>query len=140
MQYLKKKKKRQRYQRSNCQHLLNHSKSKRIPEKHLILFHWHFWKKILLVIHSTLLFSLQTLKVALHCLLASFVKKASLPFFFFFYFYLFFLFKFLFLLYFTLQYCIGFGIHWHESATGIHELQNMNPPPTSHPTSSLPIF
>ena len=34
----------------------------------------------------------------------------------------FFNFKFLFLLYFTLQYCIGFGIHWHESATGVHEL------------------
>ena len=27
----------------------------------------------------------------------------------------FFYFKFLFLLYFTSQYCIGFGIHWHES-------------------------
>ena len=28
--------------------------------------------------------------------------------------------KFLFLLYFTLQYCIGFAIHWHESTTGVH--------------------
>ena len=26
-----------------------------------------------------------------------------------------------FLLYFTLQYCIGFAIHWHESAKGVHE-------------------
>ena len=34
---------------------------------------------------------------------------------------IFFLFlKFLFLLYFTLQYCIGFAIHWHESTTGVH--------------------
>ena len=37
-------------------------------------------------------------------------------------------FKFLFLLYFTLQYCIGFAIHWHESATGVHEFPNMKPP------------
>ena len=35
------------------------------------------------------------------------------------------LFYFKFLLYFTLQYCIGFGIHWHESAMGVHELPNM---------------
>ena len=42
--------------------------------------------------------------------------------------------------YFTLQYCIGFGIYWHESATGVHELPNMNPPPTSHPVSSLQII
>ena len=47
---------------------------------------------------------------------------------------------FLFLLYFTLQYCIGFGIHWHESATGVHELSHMNPSPISHPTSSLWII
>ena len=33
---------------------------------------------------------------------------------------------------FTLQYCISFGIHWHESTTGVHELPNMNPPPTPH--------
>ena len=27
-------------QRSNCQHLLDHQKSKRIPEKHLFLLYW----------------------------------------------------------------------------------------------------
>ena len=27
-------------QRSNCQHPLDHRKSKRIPEKHLLLLHW----------------------------------------------------------------------------------------------------
>ena len=32
--------KRQRNQRSNCQHLLDHRKSKRIPEKHLLLLYW----------------------------------------------------------------------------------------------------
>ena len=35
----KKKKKRQRNQRSNCQHLLDHQKSKRVPEKHLFLLY-----------------------------------------------------------------------------------------------------
>ena len=47
--------------------------------------------------------------------------------------FLFYFFNFLFLLYFTLQYCIGFAIHWHESAMVVHELPFLNPPPTSHP-------
>ena len=29
-----------RNQRSNCQHLLDHQKSKRVPEKHLLQFYW----------------------------------------------------------------------------------------------------
>ena len=32
--------KRQRNQRSNCQHPLHHQKSKRVPEKHLLLLCW----------------------------------------------------------------------------------------------------
>ena len=32
--------KRQRNQKSNCQHLLDHRKSKRVPEKHLFLLSW----------------------------------------------------------------------------------------------------
>ena len=32
--------KRQRNQRSNCQHLLDHWKRKRVPEKHLFLLYW----------------------------------------------------------------------------------------------------
>ena len=46
----------------------------------------------------------------------------------------------LFLLYFALQYCISFAMHWHESATGVHELPILNPPPTSHLISSLWII
>ena len=32
--------KRQRNQRSNCQHPLDHGKSKRVPKKHLLLLYW----------------------------------------------------------------------------------------------------
>ena len=52
----------------------------------------------------------------------------------------FFYYFFLFLLYFTLQYCIGFAIHWHESTMGVYKLPILNPPPTSHPISSLWII
>ena len=38
----------------------------------------------------------------------------------------------IFLFYFlTLQYCIGFAIYQHESATGIHMFPILNPPPSS---------
>ena len=41
------------------------------------------------------------------------------------------------LLFFTLQYCIGFAIHQHASATSVHMFPVLKPPPTSLTIPSL---
>ena len=37
-----------------------------------------------------------------------------------------------------LQYCIGFAIHWHESAIGVHVFPILTPSPASLPI--LPLW
>ena len=48
-----------------------------------------------------------------------------------------FFFMILFIYFFTLQYCVGFDMHQHEPATGVHVFPILNPPPSLyHPSGS----
>ena len=62
--------KRQRNQRSNFQHPLDHQKSKRVPEKHLLLLYW-LWQTFDCVNHNKLWKILQEMGIPDHltCLL-----------------------------------------------------------------------
>jgi len=51
----------------------------------------------------------------------------------------FFSFYYYFFIFFTLQYCIGFSIHQHASATGVHVFPILNPPPSHLPLHTIPL-